>query len=676
MSSDRYEWWWLNGEQRTPINVQQWVRYEPQVSYHLSASYSAMLAENSAEKEGLVLDLEAWTDPPLGYQIWRGREVEVRNSKAGQLTVGQHAIAGYPKELWKPGTSQLPASAKDGIIQAGFYQVRKDHVKYMKKLDEFIGDSSCPDDPFPEPPRRRVVILIVISRPAFIFGADRFRSSLRRIRSGIKGNKPEEKQIPIPIQNAEHDSIPQDAAVFQWWWGDPEPGGVGHWKNYHPHISAKLEQAFATNQQFRNCETPIEIDPVRYMLQRITKDHPFDYRAQSENFREPFLAQHVTKVDYFLFDDQARILNHCFVQFQRGNPKRRRPVRRVRRGEAAGVEMPDGEPCGVCFSDTGFMTGCQSCHIVCSSCTRMGLRIAAGDITVTENLVCGCLSSNDDVALGVLAEKADATLQELLKNPPADKFAKREFDAEVEVLVQAFQLDATNIPSNLFRSKLDEWHEKVRQKSMEHLYYACSHPGCKMSNWVLRADLDEHRMQTHSCTWFCLQGHQNTLLPPQSDIDEMNRNLLYHPEYYFDCGEGKLRKFRICPECLQEGFLTLAEHEHGCKQWPGNRKEHRHCYCFHCTQPWGTVCRHGNRCKDPGIQQVRIKTDASGKQESLEVGYVNSEKYLKWVAGKSKECPPTVFPSGPLQGSIRQSRLGLENIKELDRISRQGITAL
>jgi hypothetical protein len=48
----------------------------------------------------------------------------------------------------------------------------------------------------------------------------------------------------------------------------------------------------------------------------------------------------------------------------------------------------------------------------------------------------------------------------------------------------------------------------------------------------------------------------------------MNRNLLAHPEHYTqscDYDSQALRRFRLCPECVEgEGKLLLAIHDGGC----------------------------------------------------------------------------------------------------------------
>lgn len=89
----------------------------------------------------------------------------------------------------------------------------------------------------------------------------------------------------------------------------------------------------------------------------------------------------------------------------------------------------------------------------------------------------------------------------------------------------------------------------------------------------------------------------------------MNRNLLSHPEFYTEScyyDSQALRRYRLCPDCLDGGMLVLAVHDGklgsllpimlyglmlsgvpgACKMWPGggpSRATHEHCFCFKCT---------------------------------------------------------------------------------------------
>merc|ERR1719324_1438824 len=286
--------------------------------------------------EGLLLDLAAFTQPPSPYQVWRGALEEVTNSNEPRL-VGKLAVAGYDEELWGPKPEHLPTTARTGKIITRFYQVRADDVTMLGHFQRYLTDPRSPvlDRALvPGPTRRRVVILVETDRPTIFGNPDRFRRRHRPVAVPATASAPDA---------GEDDAVPPGDAVFQWWCGDPTVGGRGgHWKSYRPHVSARLEEALARNPAFRDCTEAVPIDEVQYCLQRISRDRPFDYLDQNltGGFRETFLPENVMSVDFPFFDDIARATNNCFVQFQRGNPKRRRPVRRVRRGEAAGVEVP------------------------------------------------------------------------------------------------------------------------------------------------------------------------------------------------------------------------------------------------------------------------------------------------------------------------------------------------
>jgi len=236
---------------------------------------------------------------------------------------------------------------------------------------------------------------------------------------------------------------------------------------------------------------------------------------------------------------------------------------------------------------------------------------------------------------------------------------------------------ADRIPRDIFSTKVREWLEKVRIKASEHLYHACCHPGCGIENWILKTDFNTDYRSNGRHVWVCRKGHKNSVLPAQEDIDEANRNILMHPEFYTDrCGIDSmtLRRFRLCPGCVNEGLLTFAVHESGCKQWPGTRSEHRHCFCFHCTRPWGSgsgdTCAHAVQCSDPGIQQVRTKLGADGSH-SLEIGFIDAGAYKTWVQGRG-DCPPTRFPTGTVLGVTRQVNLGMEDKRKLQRAIQEG----
>lgn len=331
----------------------------------------------------------------------------------------------------------------------------------------------------------------------------------------------------------------------------------------------------------------------------------------------------------------------------------------------------------ICFSDTGVLTGCEKGHVVCHSCLRHGLRLIIGDISTTENLLCGCLTFRDNIALTGLAEKADRTTQEFVRAPPDEPNARAEFDMELAQVRRAFQC-ADLIPPDAYKRKVTDWFDLLRKKETEHLYHACLHPGCGMENWILRTDFDRDYRARGLYTFTCTRGHKNSILPSQDDINEMNKNILLHPEFYESkCGyDGMaLRRFRLCAQCVSAGMLTFAVHESGCKQWPGGGagSGHRHCFCFHCTRNWGPGgCDHSQRCQDPGIQQVRCAKGADNSSV-LEVGYIDAKAYIDWVNGKSSTCPPTTFPTGqPVLGATRQGMLGMEDRNVLKQSIKEG----
>jgi hypothetical protein len=182
-------------------------------------------------------------------------------------------------------------------------------------------------------------------------------------------------------------------------------------------------------------------------------------------------------------------------------------------------------------------------------------------------------------------------------------------------------------------------------------------------------------------------------LPTQEEIDDMNRNLLAHPEFYTEScyyDSQALRRFRLCPLCAtQDGVMTLAVHDGACKQWPGNAREHRHQFCFKCTGQWGVACRHDNDCRDPGIQQVRRVAvcqpcgpggGGEGRTrtvERLEIGLVDSAAYMaclqRGASPDVRDFPPTVFPDGSqVSGAARQAALGMTDRAAMLQEMRRG----
>jgi hypothetical protein len=120
-------------------------------------------------------------------------------------------------------------------------------------------------------------------------------------------------------------------------------------------------------------------------------------------------------------------------------------------------------------------------------------------------------------------------------------------------------------------------------------YHTCSHPDCasEISHWILRSDFDRDYRDKGRSSWQCPLGHQNSVLPSDEEIKDMNKVILYHPEYYTaeaSLDRCPMRRYRICPGCVDVGCLMMAAHDDGCKQWPGGGARHQHVFCFHCTR--------------------------------------------------------------------------------------------
>ena len=243
---------------------------------------------------------------------------------------------------------------------------------------------------------------------------------------------------------------------------------------------------------------------------------------------------------------------------------------------------------------------------------------------------------------------------------------------------------------------------------------------------ILRSDFDDEYRSKGKMTWVCPAGHRNCVLPTDDEVSgwnwdlqrapccaigwgveaerlklrtstpppapppthtthaqptqirEANRNILYHPEHYTPSDaydHCPLRRYRVCPGCVQGGSLMMAAHGDGCKQWPGGGgNKHAHTFCFHCTRTWGSGqgrCRHGAAgCDDPGIQQVRKRADGQG----LEMGHVDGRRYIQWLTRPNEyDPPPTVWPDGTTaDGWARQAELGLMDVRSLLEEVRQG----
>jgi len=649
----------LLGEQKLPIQEDQWKAYDGDVPNMLCDTYSTFCQERGGPDKVLnahLLDMSMWTDPPLPYHIYKGKVTTVVSPLAPEHLRGQRTVAGYPCEIWDAAcrdSNLIPKSIRGlGAPQGYFYQVHHESLEALAQLEESYADPTGRKLPPSSTPRRRVVLFVQLAQ---VFDNTRRFAKLRS--APLDQAQEEDGEAPRVFEHEE------SSAIYEWWAG-PAPmqsevanPPVGRWRMYHPKVCARLELQYRQN----HCDEPTDVDGVRYMLQRIDKGRPFDHTGQPS--REEFKRQNIITTDHPCFTDFDRETQNCFVQFQKGNPQRRRPARR--RPDAAEVArsaLMTGEPCCICLSEEGQLTGCRALHVICQRCLRNGLRAAIGDVTVVDNLLCGCFSSSTRKSLLALAASADASFQENVEKPPSNEEDLQEFLSEVQETRRQFDLQAEEIPTTIYQDKITKWFATIYMHDRAHLYHACSHPACadKMQNWILKEDFERDYQAQGSTTWFCPDGHLNSVLPSQEELDDMNRNLMLHPEYYTQHAEYSnipLRRYRMCPQCIQGGILMLAMHGGECKQWPGYGRGHQHVFCFCCTRTWGPGCHHLSiDCRDPGIQQVRLQDG------QMQIGFVDSVEHLRWINGEAPVSPPTLYPDGTHEdGMERQTRLGLTN---------------
>jgi len=409
------------------------------------------------------------------------------------------------------------------------------------------------------------------------------------------------------------------------------------------------------------------------MIQRITAEKPFNIRPGEKRSAAEFLESNAITVDYPVFEELDRATNNCLVQFRKADANRRRPARRrINAEEIARNATRTGEACCICFSEVGEVLGCEQVHVICGYCLRAGLRSMAGDITVLDGLLCGCFNYKSRGTMSVLAQRSDDALQEALSNPPTNNMDLMLLEDELKATRRQFDMEAEDaIPPALYTSKISSWYDKVVRQQVMPNYYVCSHPDCAdiIENWMSRDVFDTDYRANGQFEWHCPLGHRNTVLPMKDEIDEMNKTLLLHPEYYTASASYDhcpLRRYRLCRGCTASGVLLLAVHADGCKQWPGGGSAHRHCFCFSCSKPW-SECGHGVSCSDPGIQQVRLRDGIP------EIGHVNGKEYLSWLKGSRQDPPPTIFESGPeVSGVERQRTLRMVDRQALLAESEQG----
>ena len=614
-------WFYLDGINTKPINSSKWKLYPKDVMFHLNAQLNIM---NTERKKGLILNIEPFTNPPLPYSIFFGEPQDVINPKVSNHIKRHKILAGFFSELWDFDYQQeLPNVSSCFYAYKYFYQVRNDHIELIDKLNDHFNDLTG-NTPRPHGHSRLAVRIVV----AIEFQSQQLPSQISQYDS---------------VSDAMDDDVGNYFATYQWWYGNVNNKDKGMWKSYHPKICKKIEEQFTNNPHFRQCDEPIDIDGVRYQLQRISSRKPFDYTKSDQRFREPFEDWCIIDKNHILYDDQLRALDNCFVQFQKGNPKKRRPVRRILKGESTGLNVTTDEPCCVCLSTKGkIMVGCSKGHVVCETCLRYALRSVISDATQLTGILCGCLNNNDNSILLKLAHYADQSLQLYFICPPSDPVEVQDNEDDINMAKQFWSID--DLPPNIYTDKIQEWIEKCARRQMEDLYYVCKNPGCRMENWILKSDFDSVYRDNGKFEWHCGQGHLNAVLPSDKEIQEINEHLLANPKHYTERCEHNslpLRKYRICPECISEGLLTLAEHDGECKQWPGYGRGHKHCFCFHCTGKWDEECNHGNTCRDPGIQQIR-KIERDGKT-TMQIGFVNAEAYIRWKEHGTGKCPETFY---------------------------------
>jgi len=652
------------GEARFPPEA--WFAYDPEVSFQLSESYESLIRQGE-RGDTRLLDISMFSEPPLPYEIWQGRKVVVRNPSATSRLIGKSVVGGFRGDIWTrlaDRPEMLPKCAAQWVdmgvatIVGGFYQIHREHLGNLAQLLSFLED---PDGLAHAPavePRKRLVMMI------------EFPGGWHDVRRALEPTG----QDVAALEDG-------DPPVYEWWYGDrfPESECVGKqlrgfWRRYHPTVCRRIEAAWQHMAGFQDCSIAADVDGVRYMMHRVVPNKPFDYSGR-EGRGALFQEAMCLSIDYPCYEELDRVTGNCLVQFRKENANRRRPARRrVNAEEIARNAARTGEPCCICFSEPGELTGCAQLHVICGGCLRAALRSMAGDITILDNLVCGCFSHLSRGAVTVLAERADRQLGDVLAAPPMEGFEKMLLDDELQSCRRQFDLGVDeSVPTSLYATKIREWFNKVIEQQILPNYYVCSHPDCahEVENWILRTEFDTEYRSRGKKEWHCPLGHRNTVLPMETEIREVNKVLLLHPEYYINSAaydRCPLRRYRICKGCVECGILMLAVHADGCKQWPGGTSAHQHCFCFSCTGTWGMECNHGNQCSDPGIQQVRLG------EGSLEIGFIDGQEYIRWLHGERSDPPDTVFSAEPCvaDGTARQRELQMEDREGLLQESQTG----
>jgi hypothetical protein len=115
------------------------------------------------------------------------------------------------------------------------------------------------------------------------------------------------------------------------------------------------------------------------------------------------------------------------------------------------------------------MQGCQSNHVICESCLRMGLRSLSEDILTTSKLLCGCFSFNDIKVLTALANKADLSLKRALEDENASEIDKMQLQLELEQtrgIGDGADDEEAKVQGKLYSKKLSAWYDRVLFKQM------------------------------------------------------------------------------------------------------------------------------------------------------------------------------------------------------------------
>lgn len=334
----------------------------------------------------------------------------------------------------------------------------------------------------------------------------------------------------------------------------------GYWRRYHPVVCKRLEREWQTNLRFFECRTPTDVDGVRYVLQRITEENPFNY-AGTVHHGKRFTEDLAITIDHPCYEDLDRVNENCLVQCHKDDPTLRRPARRITNAEEiARNAARTGDPCFVCYSEEGQLTGCPSAHVICGDCLRAALRSLAGDILVIDKLVCGCFAYEQRLTVMELAKRADAALQEKLATPPANKFEAMERAAELEETCRRFDLGEGAQPcATLYEEKVEAWFRKVLLTKLAPKYHVCQSPECagKLENWMLRTDFNRDYRAKGKNKWTCADGHQN-----EEDDGSEDLKLLQ------DLG------YQRCPRCGEGAELAA-----GCKYVYCKCGGH---FCYHC----------------------------------------------------------------------------------------------